>query len=108
MHLDALDGLAATYDARGHINMAFVTAEAMVNLFPREPKGFLRLGKLLRIKHQYRDSTSHPSSPRRRALLVSRTRDTRARAQSLAFTKSAGHSYRSSVLPNYAKHTGIR
>ncbi|KAI1270513.1 hypothetical protein F5Y18DRAFT_422008 [Xylariaceae sp. FL1019] len=53
-HLDALDGLAATHEARGHIDMAFVAAEAMVNLFPREPKGFLRLGKLLCNKNQYR------------------------------------------------------
>ncbi|KAI0148732.1 hypothetical protein GGR57DRAFT_474118 [Xylariaceae sp. FL1272] len=54
LHLDALDSLAATHEARLHLKMAFIVAQTMVNLFPREPKPFLRLGKLFRMEDQYR------------------------------------------------------
>ncbi|KAI2640065.1 hypothetical protein GGS21DRAFT_504888 [Xylaria nigripes] len=50
IHIDALDGVAAVQEAKGHIDLALVTAEVMINLAPREPKGFLRLGKLLRLQ----------------------------------------------------------
>ncbi|KAI8625725.1 hypothetical protein F5Y19DRAFT_449352 [Xylariaceae sp. FL1651] len=53
IHLDALDGLAATQEAQSLVDLAIVTAEMMINLAPREPKGFLRLGKLLRLKDSY-------------------------------------------------------
>ncbi|KAI1823470.1 hypothetical protein F4861DRAFT_322453 [Xylaria intraflava] len=52
-HIDALDGLAAVQEAKGRIDLALIIAEAMINLAPREPKGFLRLGKLLRLKASY-------------------------------------------------------
>ncbi|KAI3326085.1 hypothetical protein HD806DRAFT_489165 [Xylariaceae sp. AK1471] len=53
-HVDALDGLAAIHEAKGLVDVAIVNAEAMINLAPREPKGFLRLGKLLRLQGSYR------------------------------------------------------
>ncbi|KAJ3561093.1 hypothetical protein NPX13_g9077 [Xylaria arbuscula] len=52
-HLDALDGLAAVYEARGLSDIAIIIAEAMINLAPREPKGYLRLGRLLRLQHSF-------------------------------------------------------
>ncbi|KAI1112678.1 hypothetical protein F5Y14DRAFT_421056 [Nemania sp. NC0429] len=53
MHINALDGLAAVYEAKGQIDTALVVAEAMINLAPREPKGYLRLGRLLRLQRSY-------------------------------------------------------
>ncbi|KAI0528153.1 hypothetical protein F5B22DRAFT_583859 [Xylaria bambusicola] len=52
-HLDALDGLAAVYEARRLVDKAIAIAEAMINLAPREPKGFLRLGRLLRLQRSF-------------------------------------------------------
>ncbi len=37
-HLDALDGLAAVYEAKRLFDTAITIAEAMINLAPREPK----------------------------------------------------------------------
>ncbi|KAJ8125224.1 hypothetical protein O1611_g8415 [Lasiodiplodia mahajangana] len=53
-HIDALDGLAAVYEAKRHMDTAIVIAEAMINLAPREPKGYLRLGRILRLQRSYR------------------------------------------------------
>ncbi|KAI3342517.1 hypothetical protein F4824DRAFT_207273 [Ustulina deusta] len=55
-HLDALDGLAAVYEAKRLFDTAIAIAEAMINLAPREPKGFLRLGRLLRLQRSYRQA----------------------------------------------------
>ncbi|GAP85776.1 putative F-box domain-containing protein [Rosellinia necatrix] len=55
-HLNALDGLAAALEAKHLYDTASVIAEAMVNLAPREPKGFLRLGRLLRLQRSYRQA----------------------------------------------------
>ncbi|KAI0402215.1 hypothetical protein F4802DRAFT_380686 [Xylaria palmicola] len=55
-HIDALDGLAAVCEAIGLRDLATMVAEAMINLAPREPKGFLRLGRLLRLQHSYRQA----------------------------------------------------
>ncbi|KAI1428672.1 hypothetical protein F5Y12DRAFT_681893 [Xylaria sp. FL1777] len=55
-HLDALDGLAAVYEAKRLLDTAIVIAEAMISLAPREPKGFLRLGRLLRLQCSYRQA----------------------------------------------------
>ncbi|KAI0813432.1 hypothetical protein GGR55DRAFT_578557 [Xylaria sp. FL0064] len=55
-HLDALDGLAAVHEAKRLVDMAIVIAEAMINLAPREPKGFLRLGRILRLQRSYRQA----------------------------------------------------
>ncbi|KAJ2979253.1 hypothetical protein NUW58_g7248 [Xylaria curta] len=55
-HIDALDGLAAVHEAKNLVDAAAVIAETMVNLAPREPKGFLRLGRLLLLKHSYREA----------------------------------------------------
>ncbi|KAI0164543.1 hypothetical protein GGR52DRAFT_560296 [Hypoxylon sp. FL1284] len=50
-HLDALDGLIATYEKQGRRDEALELAAKFVNLNPREPRGFLRLGQLLCLKH---------------------------------------------------------
>ncbi|KAI0454323.1 hypothetical protein F5B21DRAFT_240470 [Xylaria acuta] len=55
-HIDALDGLAAVHEAKSLVDTSIVIAEAMINLAPREPKGFLRLGRLLRLKRSYRQA----------------------------------------------------
>ncbi|KAI0536129.1 hypothetical protein GGR58DRAFT_476485 [Xylaria digitata] len=55
-HLDALDGLAAVYEAKRPLETAVVIAESMINLAPREPKGFLRLGRLLRLQRSHRQA----------------------------------------------------
>lgn len=55
-HIDALDGLAAVYEAKGQLDTAILVAEAMINLAPREPKGFLRLGRILRLQRSYRQA----------------------------------------------------
>ncbi|KAI1736986.1 hypothetical protein F4680DRAFT_429825 [Xylaria scruposa] len=55
-HVDALDGLAAVHEAKNLVDTAIIVAEAMINLAPREPKGFLRLGRLLRLKRSYRQA----------------------------------------------------
>ncbi|KAI0431154.1 hypothetical protein F5Y09DRAFT_305719 [Xylaria sp. FL1042] len=55
-HIDALDGLAAVHEAKRLLDAAIVVAEAMINLAPREPKGFLRLGRLLRVQRSYRQA----------------------------------------------------
>ncbi|KAK5629100.1 hypothetical protein RRF57_004815 [Xylaria bambusicola] len=52
-HIDALDGLAAVYEARRLVDRAIAIAEAMINQAPREPKGFLRLGRLLRLQRSF-------------------------------------------------------
>ncbi|KAI0549863.1 hypothetical protein F4679DRAFT_544932 [Xylaria curta] len=55
-HIDALDGLAAVHEAKNLVDTAIIIAEAMINLAPREPKGFLRLGRILRLKRSYRQA----------------------------------------------------
>ncbi|KAI5860770.1 hypothetical protein GGS23DRAFT_598989 [Durotheca rogersii] len=50
LHLSAFDSLIAVYEKRGQIDEALERAKQMINLCPREPKSFLRLAKLLRLK----------------------------------------------------------
>ncbi|KAI2466677.1 hypothetical protein F4781DRAFT_405048 [Annulohypoxylon bovei var. microspora] len=52
LHLDALDSLIATYETQARLEEALEFALKMVNLSPREPKSYLRLGKVLRLKNQ--------------------------------------------------------
>ncbi|KAI1813988.1 hypothetical protein GGS20DRAFT_550437 [Poronia punctata] len=54
LHTDALDSLTALYEAKGLVDNAMAVAEAMIHLSPRDPRGFLRLGKLLRVKGSHR------------------------------------------------------
>ncbi len=49
-HIDAFDSLAATYEKENHIEQTLGCAKQMINLSPREPKGYLRLGKVLRLQ----------------------------------------------------------
>lgn len=49
-HLDAFDSLAATYEKEDRIEQSLVCAIQMIDLSPREPKGYLRLGKVLRLQ----------------------------------------------------------
>lgn len=49
-HLDAFDSLAATHEKEDRIERSLICAKQMVNLSPREPKGYLRLGKVLRLQ----------------------------------------------------------
>ncbi|KAI1084945.1 hypothetical protein F5B20DRAFT_121101 [Whalleya microplaca] len=49
-HLDAFDSLAAAYERDGQLDMSLHCAEQMIDLCPREPKGYLRLGKVLRLQ----------------------------------------------------------
>ncbi|TGJ88709.1 hypothetical protein E0Z10_g14 [Xylaria hypoxylon] len=73
-HLDALDGLAAVYEAKRPLDKTIVIAEAMINLAPREPKahqtyqqGIELVSKknpshqLLPILHQMRDKVKYPA-----------------------------------------------
>ncbi|KAI0891376.1 hypothetical protein F4806DRAFT_482983 [Annulohypoxylon nitens] len=53
LHLDALDSLIATYEMQGRLDEALEFSLKMVNLSPREPKCYLRLGKVLRLKNQH-------------------------------------------------------
>ncbi|KAI0144226.1 hypothetical protein F4776DRAFT_611297 [Hypoxylon sp. NC0597] len=50
VHVDALDSLIATYEMQFRLNEGLEFALKMVNLSPREPKSYLRLGKVLRLK----------------------------------------------------------
>ncbi|KAH9885202.1 hypothetical protein F4778DRAFT_761490 [Xylariomycetidae sp. FL2044] len=52
-HLSALDSLAAIQEQQRQFDRAAVYAEQMINLSPRDPKGYLRLGKALRLKKQH-------------------------------------------------------
>ncbi|KAI0006648.1 hypothetical protein F4779DRAFT_554567 [Xylariaceae sp. FL0662B] len=49
-HLDSFDSLAAAYERDGQLDLSVRCAEQMIHLCPREPKGYLRLGKLLRLQ----------------------------------------------------------
>ncbi|KAI1501442.1 hypothetical protein F5X99DRAFT_199857 [Biscogniauxia marginata] len=49
-HLEALDSLAAAHEKDGRLDQALCDAEMMIALSPREVKGYLRLGKVLRLK----------------------------------------------------------
>ncbi|KAI2624852.1 hypothetical protein GGR54DRAFT_593889 [Hypoxylon sp. NC1633] len=51
-HLVALDSFIAAHEAMGQLNRCLSLAAKMVNLCPREPMAFLRLGKILRLKNQ--------------------------------------------------------
>ncbi|KAI1453683.1 hypothetical protein F4805DRAFT_358950 [Annulohypoxylon moriforme] len=52
LHLDTLDSLIATYETQNRLDEALEFSLKMVNLSPREPKSYLRLGKVLRLKNQ--------------------------------------------------------
>ncbi|KAI2779628.1 hypothetical protein F4815DRAFT_472755 [Daldinia loculata] len=61
VHIRALDSLIATYEMLFKLDKCLNLAVGMVNLAPREPKVYLRLGKILRLKskqtlayHMYR------------------------------------------------------
>ncbi|RYP58087.1 hypothetical protein DL769_009119 [Monosporascus sp. CRB-8-3] len=49
-HIDAFDSLAAVYEKEDRLEQSISCAEQMINLSPREPKGYLRLGKVLRLQ----------------------------------------------------------
>lgn len=49
-HVDALDSLAAAREKAGLLEETVACTEQMINLSPREPKGYLRLGKVLRLQ----------------------------------------------------------
>ncbi|KAI1089305.1 hypothetical protein F5B19DRAFT_467875 [Rostrohypoxylon terebratum] len=53
LHIDALDSLIATYEVQNRLDEALEFSLKMVNLSPREPKCYLRLGKVLRLKNQH-------------------------------------------------------
>ncbi|KAI1178082.1 hypothetical protein F4777DRAFT_539358 [Nemania sp. FL0916] len=53
-HIDALDGLANAYWAKGQTDAAVIVAESMIHLAPREPKSYLRFGKLFRVQNLHR------------------------------------------------------
>ncbi|KAL7623425.1 hypothetical protein AAE478_007107 [Parahypoxylon ruwenzoriense] len=50
-HLRAFDSLIAVYERQNRIDESFQCAMEMVNLNPRDPKGYLRLGKVFRLKN---------------------------------------------------------
>ncbi|KAI8966676.1 hypothetical protein F5Y11DRAFT_308991 [Daldinia sp. FL1419] len=50
VHIHALDSLIAAYEMLSKLDKCFELAVAMVNLAPREPRVYLRLGKILRLK----------------------------------------------------------
>ncbi|KAI0108229.1 hypothetical protein F4814DRAFT_427259 [Daldinia grandis] len=61
IHIRALDSLIATYEMLLKLDKCLDLSVGMVNLAPREPKVYLRLGKILRLKgkqtlayHMYR------------------------------------------------------
>ncbi|KXJ91181.1 hypothetical protein Micbo1qcDRAFT_234391 [Microdochium bolleyi] len=49
-HVDAFDSLAAAREKEGLLDESMACTEQMINLSPREPKGYLRLGKVLRLQ----------------------------------------------------------
>ena len=49
-HVDALDYLAAAREKEGLLEESICCTEQLINLSPREPKGYLRLGKALRLQ----------------------------------------------------------
>ncbi|KAI0601387.1 hypothetical protein F4775DRAFT_448338 [Biscogniauxia sp. FL1348] len=49
-HQEALDALAAAHEKQGRLDLAQRDAECMICLSPRDPRGYLRLGKVLRSK----------------------------------------------------------
>ncbi|KAI1136183.1 hypothetical protein F5Y05DRAFT_113380 [Hypoxylon sp. FL0543] len=51
IHVDAIDSLIATYEMQSRLDEGLEFALKMVNLSPREPKSYLRLGKVLRLKN---------------------------------------------------------
>ncbi|KAI1099238.1 hypothetical protein F4804DRAFT_322454, partial [Jackrogersella minutella] len=53
VHLTALDSLVATYESQGRVEEALSISLRTINVFPRQPKSHLRLGKILRLKCQY-------------------------------------------------------
>ncbi|KAG6022793.1 hypothetical protein E4U41_002163 [Claviceps citrina] len=54
-HIQALDFRAATFEALGKLDRAMKDAEWILELAPRLPDGYLRLGKVARLqkKHEY-------------------------------------------------------
>ncbi|KEY73722.1 hypothetical protein S7711_06298 [Stachybotrys chartarum IBT 7711] len=55
LHIQALDYRAATFESLGELDRARKDAEWMLELAPRLPDGYLRLGKVARLqkKHEY-------------------------------------------------------
>ncbi|KAI1641271.1 hypothetical protein F4809DRAFT_585630 [Biscogniauxia mediterranea] len=53
-HMEALDYLAASHEKEGRLVQAQWDAEDMIHLSPRDPRGYLRLGKVLRLQKLYR------------------------------------------------------
>ncbi|KAI0386806.1 hypothetical protein F5Y04DRAFT_288641 [Hypomontagnella monticulosa] len=51
-HIDALDSLIATFEMQARFDECLEYAVKMVNLSPRDPKAYLRLGKILRLQKQ--------------------------------------------------------
>ena len=49
-HIDAFDSLAATYEKDDRVEHSLNCAKQMINLSPRNPKGYLRCGKVLRLQ----------------------------------------------------------
>lgn len=49
-HIDAFDSLAATYEKEDRVEQSLSCAKQMINLSPRNPKGYLRCGKVLRLQ----------------------------------------------------------
>jgi tetratricopeptide (TPR) repeat protein len=49
-HVDAFDSLAAVYEKQGMLERCLSCAEQMINLSPRDPNVYLRLGKVLRLQ----------------------------------------------------------
>ncbi|KAI5927118.1 hypothetical protein F4810DRAFT_652397 [Camillea tinctor] len=56
IHLDALDSLAAAHEKEGRLEQVLHDAETMIGLSPRDPRGYLRLGKVLRLKGTLRQA----------------------------------------------------
>ncbi|KAH7026306.1 uncharacterized protein B0I36DRAFT_330349 [Microdochium trichocladiopsis] len=49
-HIDAFDSLAAAREKQGLLDESISCTEQLINLSPRDPKGYLRLGKALRLQ----------------------------------------------------------
>ncbi|KAI1476774.1 hypothetical protein F4774DRAFT_391729 [Daldinia eschscholtzii] len=86
VHVRALDSLIATYEMVFKLDKCLNLATGMVNLAPREPKAYLRLGKILRLQskqtlayHMYTQGIElverkHPHHPLLPKLRVQRDR----------------------------------
>ncbi|KAI1806033.1 hypothetical protein F4811DRAFT_512477 [Daldinia bambusicola] len=91
VHVRAVDALIATYEMLLKLDKCLDLAVGMVNLAPREPKAYLRLGKILRLQtkqtlayHMYRQGIElverkHPHHP-----LLPKLRTQRDRVVTLA------------------------